>query len=64
MVFVYLFLLCLLVKQFLMYLIDGLVYGQQNLMMNKDHLLICNDTKFVCERSQRLAKELINKLNV
>ena len=33
-------------------------------MTDEQLLVVFNDTRFVCDRSQRLAKELINKLNV
>ena len=40
------------------------MFFEIQIVTDEQLLVVFNDTKFVCDRSQRLAKELVNKLNV
>ncbi|CAF4448276.1 unnamed protein product, partial [Adineta steineri] len=51
-------------NEYLAKFIDEINTICRKIVTDEQLLVVFNDTKFVCDRSQRIAKELINKLNI
>ncbi|CAF4380100.1 unnamed protein product, partial [Rotaria sp. Silwood2] len=51
-------------NEYLAKFIDEINNICREIVTDEQLLVVFNDTKFVCDRSQRLAQELINKLNI
>ncbi|CAF1031860.1 unnamed protein product [Rotaria sordida] len=51
-------------NEFLAKFIDEINNICREIVTDEQLLVVFNDTKFVCDRSQRLAQELVNKLNI